>query len=153
MITTTELKKIYPMGAVDVKALDGVEVPAARILPSGSLEHDREFAILDGEGKAVNGKRNPAVHGLRGAVDYGTRTAAFRPSGDSEWTRFALEDADLFNILCVPAAASLSPADMRNFYSAAEAYCEERRAFLIMDIAEATDDLDGMQTWLTQNVA
>ncbi|HEY5911133.1 MAG TPA: phage tail sheath C-terminal domain-containing protein [Verrucomicrobiae bacterium] len=65
---------------------------------------------------------------------------------------YALEDADLFNILCVPAAADLVAAnDMQAFYTAAEAYCEERRSFLIIDIPGATDDLDGMQTWITQN--
>ncbi len=47
---------------------------------------------------------------------------------------FALEDVDLFNILCIPRAADLAPTDMQAVYSAAEAYCEERRAFLIVDI-------------------
>ncbi len=77
----------------------------------------------------------PSLHGVRAA-----KTGLF-----------ALEDADLFNILCVPAAAELPATDMRNFYTAAEAYCEERRSFLIVDIPRATDDLDAMQTWLTQN--
>jgi phage tail sheath protein FI len=64
---------------------------------------------------------------------------------------YALEDVDLFNILCIPRAADLADTAMRNVYAEAEAYCEERRAFLIVDIPEPTDDLDAMQTWLTQN--
>jgi phage tail sheath protein FI len=65
---------------------------------------------------------------------------------------YALEDVSLFNILCLPAAANLLPAtSMRAAYAEAETYCEERRAFLIIDIPETTDDLDGMQTWLNDN--
>jgi phage tail sheath protein FI len=40
---------------------------------------------------------------------------------------------------------------MRAVYAAAEAYCEERRAFLIVDIPRAVDDPDAMRTWLTDN--
>ena len=64
---------------------------------------------------------------------------------------FALEDVSLFNILCLPAAVNLAAAGMRATYAEAEAYCEERRAFLIVDVPENTDTLDDMQTWLTQN--
>ena len=64
---------------------------------------------------------------------------------------FALEDVDLFNVLCIPRAADLAPTDMQAVYSAAEAYCEERRAFLIVDIEADVIDLDDMQTWLSQN--
>jgi len=64
---------------------------------------------------------------------------------------YALEDADLFNILCIPRAADLSGNDMRAVYAQADAYCQKRRAFLLIDIPEGTDTLDEMQTWLTQN--
>jgi hypothetical protein len=62
---------------------------------------------------------------------------------------YALEDVDLFNMLCIPAAVDL--ADMEAVYSAAEAYCESKRAFLIVDIATSVADPDAMQTWLTDN--
>jgi len=65
---------------------------------------------------------------------------------------FALEDVDLFNILCIPCAADLaSGTDMRAVYEAATGYCGSRRAFLIIDIPEAVATLEGMQTWLGQN--
>jgi uncharacterized protein YcbX len=51
---------LYP-----VKSLDGIEVENARVLTSGSLQHDREFAIFDEQGKFVNGKRHPKIHLLR----------------------------------------------------------------------------------------
>ena len=62
---------------------------------------------------------------------------------------YALEDVDLFNILCIPAAAEL--AAMNAIYAEAETYCEAKRAFLIIDIARSVDDPDDMQTWLTAN--
>ena len=64
---------------------------------------------------------------------------------------FALEDVDLFNILCLPHAADLAADDMRAVYAQAETYCEERRAFMIVDVASTVDSLDDMQTWLSQN--
>ena len=64
---------------------------------------------------------------------------------------YALEDVDLFNILCVPAAARMDAGQLRSFYMQAGAYCEERRAFLIVDIPESVDTLARMQTWMGQN--
>jgi phage tail sheath protein FI len=64
---------------------------------------------------------------------------------------YALEDADVFNILCLPRAAELDPADMRNVYAEAETYCEERRSFLLIDIRNDVATLDAMETWLDDN--
>ena len=64
---------------------------------------------------------------------------------------YALEDVDLFNILCLPRAADLASTDMQAVYGQAETYCEERRAFLLVDIPESVGSLDAMQTWLSQN--
>lgn len=62
---------------------------------------------------------------------------------------FALEDADLFNILLVPEAALLgSIANLALVMSGALAYCLERRAFALIDIAPNTASLDGALTWL-----
>jgi len=76
---------------------------------------------------------------------------------------YALEDVDLFNILCIPRAAQLyedDPNEMSSIYSAAETYCEERRSFLILDLPpsvnaldEATDFLDEMATLRHRNAA
>jgi phage tail sheath protein FI len=64
---------------------------------------------------------------------------------------YALEDVDIFNILCIPRAADLSETDMQAVYSEAFAYCEERRAFLIIDIPESTNTLEGGRDWLEDN--
>lgn len=57
---------VYP-----IKSLDGIVVPAARVLSGGALEHDREFAIVDarGNGAFINGKRNSRIHRIRALYD------------------------------------------------------------------------------------
>jgi phage tail sheath protein FI len=51
---------------------------------------------------------------------------------------YALDDADLFNILCLPragqtGAGGLTPDEALSVITQAQAYCEKRRAFFIMD--------------------
>ena len=55
---------IYP-----VKSLDGVSMEAARVLPSGALEHDRRWQLVDMEGRVVNAKRSPLFHAIRAEFD------------------------------------------------------------------------------------
>jgi phage tail sheath protein FI len=74
---------------------------------------------------------------------------------------YALDDVDLFNILCIPAATrqstppvsqiTFTDADVTAIISEATAYCDQRRAMLIMDIPIDVIDVDAMQTWMTQN--
>ncbi len=59
--------RLYP-----VKSLSPQEVSEATVLATGALQHDREMALFDGEGKFINGKRSPLVHGLRAAFDPAT---------------------------------------------------------------------------------
>lgn len=47
-----------------VKSLGPVDMKEVRVLPSGALEGDRRFAMFDGDGRLVNGKRDPRVHGV-----------------------------------------------------------------------------------------
>jgi phage tail sheath protein FI len=64
---------------------------------------------------------------------------------------FALEDVDIFNILCIPRAAELLAPEPFNVYSAAEVYCLERRAFLIVDIPSNIDTVQEMKDFLDGN--
>lgn len=58
---------------------------------------------------------------------------------------FALEDADLFNILMFPNQSDPS------LQAAAIAYAEERRSFVILDQPGTVDTLPDAQAWLTAN--
>ncbi len=66
---------------------------------------------------------------------------------------YALDDIapDIFNLLCLPAAANLDTGGFTSLMTNALAYCEEKRAFLIVDIPEATDQQAEMITWMTAN--
>ena len=52
-----------------IKSLDSVSVREARITAGGILENDRVYAIMDNDGKVVNGKRTAQVHQLRCVFD------------------------------------------------------------------------------------
>jgi hypothetical protein len=64
---------------------------------------------------------------------------------------FALEDVDIFNVLCMPEVAAMSALDTQATYTAAEAYVESRRAMLLVDVPENVRTLDQMQTWMSNN--
>lgn len=69
---------------------------------------------------------------------------------------FALEDVDLFNILCIPrtgmvgtsSANPISANDAFAVMSAAQTYCESKRAFYIVDAPEGFNTPAGIQAWL-----
>lgn len=70
---------IYP-----IKSLDGQSVPQARLLASGALQHDRQFALADADGNFVNGKRTPLVHQLRSQFDIEGRTLQLSTAGEED---------------------------------------------------------------------
>jgi uncharacterized protein len=57
-----------------IKSLGGIDVTTATILPSGALQHDREFALIDTDQKIVNAKRNSAIQQLRSTFNLTDRT-------------------------------------------------------------------------------
>lgn len=77
---------IYP-----IKSLDGIAVTRAKVLQSGALEHDRQFAIVDEQGQFVNGKRNPKVHLLRSAFDLEAQTVSLQVHRTEQTIVFHLE--------------------------------------------------------------
>lgn len=64
-----------------VKSLDPVVVERAQVLPSGALDWDRRFALVDEAGKFVNGKRTPRVHTLRTTFDLAAGTIDLKGEG------------------------------------------------------------------------
>ncbi|MEL6321666.1 MAG: MOSC N-terminal beta barrel domain-containing protein, partial [Cyanobacteria bacterium J06626_14] len=77
---------IYP-----IKSLDRVELEHIRVLQSGALEHDREFAIVGQSGHFVNGKRNAKVHRLRSKFDHEANIVSLWVQGSNQPTAFHLE--------------------------------------------------------------
>ncbi|NJP08397.1 MAG: MOSC domain-containing protein [Leptolyngbyaceae cyanobacterium RU_5_1] len=77
---------IYP-----IKSLDGVAVNQATVLESGALQGDREFAIVDYQGKFVNGKRTAAVHKIRSSFDLIARTVSLQAQETLQAATFHLD--------------------------------------------------------------
>jgi uncharacterized protein len=63
-VPTVSLLRIYP-----IKGLPPVDVHEARVLPSGALEYDRRWALVDGRGRFVNGKNVATIHTLQARFD------------------------------------------------------------------------------------
>jgi uncharacterized protein YcbX len=78
---------IYP-----IKSLNGIEVTEARLLEGGALAHDREFAIVDKQGRFVNGKRTAQIHLLRSTYDLANRIVALKIQGTTQTVSFHLDD-------------------------------------------------------------
>ena len=64
---------------------------------------------------------------------------------------YSLVDVDIFNILCLPEAALLNSAGMTSVIIAAETFCEERRAFLLVDLPLDIDSWRKAQAWMVDN--
>jgi phage tail sheath protein FI len=70
---------------------------------------------------------------------------------------YALERVDLFNILCIPRTAvvsgaqSLSDAEAAAVIAAGTAYCEQRRAFFIVDTPTNRNGVEAIRNWLNDN--
>ena len=155
----------------DERAL--IEGAVVRLIGKGQTGNPYRYQILAGRGgSGFTGAETLTIGGAGAAALGFDSTATFGPqqmklTGGKDGNDpkpeqltgikldktgiYALENVDLFNILCVPAAAKLDAAKLRSFYMQAAAYCEERRAFLIVDIPESVDTLAKMQTWMGQN--
>jgi phage tail sheath protein FI len=88
---------------------------------------------------------------VTGVDDAAITSAAIRGLEASKTGFYALDDVDLFNILCIPAAAKLDSASMQAVLSEGTAYCTTHRAMFIVDIPSSVTDVPGMQTWMAQN--
>jgi Bacteriophage tail sheath protein len=74
---------------------------------------------------------------------------------------FALEDVDLFNLLCIPRTAMtastdpnpLGTTDAFSVITVAEQYCESRRAFFLMDSPSGVTTPTGIKNYLAANDA
>jgi uncharacterized protein YcbX len=59
---------IYP-----VKSLDGLELVECGVLPSGGLENDRRWRLVDMDGRVLNAKRSPLFHAIRAEYELDER--------------------------------------------------------------------------------
>jgi len=97
-----------------------------------------------GAGTAGNDGTPPDANALLGSA------AATPPTG-----MYALDKVSLFNILCLPRIAKVTGTDafvagqVDTVISTATTYCENRRAFLILDTPSDQNTLPKIKTWMS----
>jgi phage tail sheath protein FI len=65
---------------------------------------------------------------------------------------YALEEVDLFNLLCLPDLRNFGGGDYMIAATSALNYCVGRRAMAILDIPGGSRDVHAAQAWVTQTV-
>jgi uncharacterized protein YcbX len=75
-----------------IKSLDGVVLDDVEVLAGGALAGDRRFALVDRDGRFINGKRTPAVHLVRAEFDLQTMLVSLRREADPPPAEFSLSD-------------------------------------------------------------
>ncbi len=78
---------LYPFKSLDVQ-----QVSSASVLPSGALEFDRRWAIVDQQGDPINGKRFPVVHQLRSTFDLSSLRISLRDVANAREATFHIDD-------------------------------------------------------------
>jgi uncharacterized protein len=77
-----------------IKSLDGMTTGQVGVLPSGALEGDRQFAIVDEQERFVNGKSTALVHQLRSEFSPDLSTVTLWRAGTEERETFTLQDTE-----------------------------------------------------------
>jgi len=77
---------VYP-----IKSFEGTSLQRATLLRSGAIQHDRQYAVRDSDGRFVNAKRTPKIHRLDSRVDLSDGTVALRAVGSDEKVSFQLD--------------------------------------------------------------
>ena len=83
------------------------------------------------------------------AGNNGTAPGAMEIIGDQATKKgiYALEDVDIFNLLCIPLVADMDETSALAVIGAAQTYCEARRAFYIIDPPRSRNAVDQIQDW------
>jgi len=114
---------------------DGISLSAAE----GGVANVADYSLGVGlTGQAQTGAAPGADGSVPGIGD-------LRGSRSAKTGFYALEDVDIFNLLCFPGQ------DDPGLLAEATSYVEERRAFLIIDLPRTTDNLEDAKAWLGAN--
>jgi len=93
----------------------------------------------------------PQTGGRRGDDGEPPGTAQLIGTQNDNTGLYALEDADLFNILCIPRTAKMADTEAMPVLTEALDYCVERRAFMIVDIPEEIRGVEDVKEWVSNN--
>jgi hypothetical protein len=133
-----------------LRQLDTVLLNESRLVRvSGALPGTIPAAHADpGPGESLWGDNDPATNSKVAEADRASDGSAldqddFIGTGkaDAKEGLYSLEQADLFNLLCIPPYLPTGDVDS-GLITAAATYCQERRAFLLVDPPSSWTDKD-----------
>jgi phage tail sheath protein FI len=112
----------------------------------GAPTHQQVASVAGGNAAAPgsNGTWDPAG-------DPGGVTAGILGDPNGKTGIHALDDVDLFNILCLPVTANLPDDNAAAIATAAEKLCTDRRAFYLLDIPQKDanrDSVEAVMDWM-----
>jgi hypothetical protein len=137
-------------------ANDGANTTATNLLLTAAATANSQEYTLGGGAIADTAQ----FGGTAGANGSPPDSAALIGDLASKRGIFALEDVDIFNLLCIPRTAivkesstdgELTPPQAHAVITVAETYCEQRRAFFLMDTAIGFDEVQEIRNWLATN--
>ena len=109
---------------------------------SDAIENVQLYAL----GGSDKGRQSDGVDGADGELP---NTAALTGSYDDKTGLYALRDVDLFNLLCLPTAVR-EEVDTAAVYSEAIAFCEDERAFVLVDVPEDVSGFEDAFDWVDE---
>jgi Bacteriophage tail sheath protein len=121
----------------DAAIADGIKISAG----GGAADNVSSYSL--GVGLVSQAQAAP----VPGADGTPPGTGDLRGSRAQKTGLYALEDVDIFNLLCLPGVTD------GGLLAEVISYCDERRAFLIVDLPTSTDTLDEARQWLTDNAS
>jgi phage tail sheath protein FI len=120
----------------------------------GAVPSPMDFQPLD-----TGGGDGTAFDDSGKLVDKAGLLAALKGDGTAKSGMFALDRIEpfIFNIMCLPVATLLDPTGMADIVGAASKYCQDKRAFLIVDIPKVVNKPgksgSGMTQWIEDNAS
>jgi phage tail sheath protein FI len=123
--------------------LTGTGATASGLDGAGSFVNVQQYSLGTGisfgaqTGSSAGGDGTPPTNASSIIGNYAAKTGLY-----------ALRDVDLFNLLVIPRTSQLSDAEAKSILAKAIAFCEERRAFYIVD-PDPTRMLNNIGDWAT----
>ncbi len=124
------------------------------LLDGTAIDPNLQEYLLGSDAAAVNinGGTTAQLDSSGAAAEAGSNgtvpdSAAIIGSLNAKTGIYALEDVDLFNIMCIPRTGMASNTTFDAALSAAIAYCEEKRAFFIIETPTGIDTMQEIKNW------
>jgi len=122
----------------------GTPTSTLRLAGAGSLVNVHSYRLGLG---AVFGAQSSVTQGSDGTPP--TNATAILGDFASKTGIYALEDVDIFNLLCIPITSKFEQTSAVAVVSAAMAYCLKKRAFFLIDPPESASNPGAIRTFMS----